>query len=109
MVASLFGCFDDPLLCINAFLSPAGLFGQNSTKIDGSHCLGMCAAFCVLRCLDLSWLLHMNKRKKLREKYGLKQKPCHDCLVTAFCTECAVSQEARELKARGLSLDYERI
>lgn len=42
----------------------------------------------------------MDKRRKIREKFGLREEPCDDCLVTACCAECAISQEARELKVR---------
>jgi Cys-rich protein (TIGR01571 family) len=41
----------------------------------------------------------MGKRQALRQRYGL-QEDCNDCLATAFCTACAVCQEARELKFR---------
>ena len=50
------------------------------------------------------------KRKLLREKYGLREEPCNDCLVTAFCAPCANCQDARELKARGMhSINYNPI
>ncbi len=52
----------------------------------------------------LCWVPHLKKRKILRQKYRLKEEPCNDCLVTAFCSAFAVCQEARELKARGMFL-----
>ncbi|KAI5014826.1 hypothetical protein ZWY2020_056216, partial [Hordeum vulgare] len=40
-------------------------------------------------------------RSRLREQYGLKEKPCADCCVHWFCELCAMCQEYRELKNRG--------
>jgi hypothetical protein len=40
----------------------------------------------------------------MRQKYGLKEDPCDDCLVTAFCGPCALCQESRELKLKGMYL-----
>ena len=38
----------------------------------------------------------------MRQKYNLVENPsCGDCLTTAFCSPCALCQEARELKFRG--------
>ena len=62
----------------------------------------MCGAFCLLRYMGLSWFIHMDKRKKLRQKYGLKEEPCDDCIVTFCLPECALIQEKRELDIRGL-------
>ncbi|CAF1097836.1 unnamed protein product [Adineta steineri] len=98
---SLFGCFDDIGICFWGFCCPASSFGRNAEKIDGSSCVGCCAAYCVLAHCSLCWVPHFMKRKVLRQKYLLKEEPCHDCLVTAFCGPCAICQEARELKSRG--------
>lgn len=102
-LAPFWGCFDEPLLCLRAIFLPGGLFGRNAQKIDGSSCPGMCAAYCALRYVGLPCILHMEKRRTLRMKYGLKPEPCGDFLTTAFCAECALVQEKRELDMRGLS------
>jgi Cys-rich protein (TIGR01571 family) len=41
----------------------------------------------------------MGKRKTLRDRYRI-QDDCNNCLVTTCCSECAICQEARELKFR---------
>eukprot|EP00798_Chlamydomonas_sp_ICE-L_P005505 gene5505-5532_t len=41
-------------------------------------------------------------RSQLRNKYGLPPRPCSDELVHFFCNPCALCQEARELRFRGL-------
>ncbi|PWA93810.1 PLAC8 motif-containing protein [Artemisia annua] len=41
-------------------------------------------------------------RSKLRQQYMLTEQPCNDCLVHCCCECCALCQEYRELKYRGL-------
>ncbi|KAH7442737.1 hypothetical protein KP509_03G101800 [Ceratopteris richardii] len=48
------------------------------------------------------WAYSMQYRTKLRAKLGLKSSPCNDCAVHYFCEPCALCQEFRELKARGV-------
>ncbi len=63
----------------------------------------MCCAYSLSASCYLCWLPHLFERQALREKYNLIQNPsCGDCLTTAFCGPCAICQEARELKSRGI-------
>jgi len=39
-------------------------------------------------------------RKKIREKFGLKEEPCNDCMAHLCCNCCATIQEMREVKYR---------
>ncbi|KAJ0430787.1 putative PLAC8 motif-containing protein [Helianthus annuus] len=48
-------------------------------------------------------------RTKLRNQYSLPKQPCNDCLVHFFCKPCALCQEYRELKYRGLNPSYGNI
>lgn len=49
-------------------------------------------------------IIHTIQRGQLREKYRLEEDICGDCLITCCCPQCAMCQEARELKARGMRL-----
>ena len=86
-------CCDEPVTCLHDFFLSAGLFRRTAKKIDGSGCLGMCGACDFLQYMSLSCLIHMDKRKKLRKKYGLKETPCGDCLTTVFFAPCTLIQE----------------
>ena len=62
----------------------------------------MCCVYALTANVYLCWIPHFITRKKLREKYNLKEDPsCGDCPTTFFCGPCALCQEAREMKLRG--------
>ena len=88
--------------CCYGFWCLPCLFGSNAEKIDDSSCVGCCLLYWLASYFHLCCLPHMNKREKLRQKYGLQEEPCGDCLVTTFCSPCANCQEAREIKARSM-------
>ncbi|WVZ14315.1 hypothetical protein V8G54_011881 [Vigna mungo] len=55
-----------------------------------------------LGCLGLHCLYSYKFRIKLRSLYNLPEEPYSDCCVHYFCLLCAICQEHRELKNRGL-------
>jgi Cys-rich protein (TIGR01571 family) len=61
-----------------------------------------CAYLCLTECY-LCAIPHYLKRVELREKYGLPEdERCGDLPATICCSPCAVCQEARFLKHRGI-------
>ncbi|KAF3792549.1 hypothetical protein EJ110_NYTH08454 [Nymphaea thermarum] len=48
------------------------------------------------------WILSCTYRTKLRTMYGLPESPAPDLIVHCFCDSCAICQEYRELRNRGL-------
>jgi len=46
-------------------------------------------------------MVHGPKRTQLRAKYGLVESCSNDCCATCFCPCCAITQEWREMVARG--------
>ena len=103
LLETLFGCFNDLSSCLYGFFCLPCLFGSNAEKIDGTNCIGMCCAYLVLSQCYLCGVPHYITRKKLREKYNLKEdEDCADILTVIFCSPCGICQEARELKFRGI-------
>jgi len=98
--ASLCGCFDDCESCMCSYFCPCVQFGRNMEAAGlGENC-ACCCGFCVLG--GLSWILGCVKRGEMREKFNIEGSGCEDCCYWFFLPFCALSQEARELKSRGI-------
>ncbi|VFQ92395.1 unnamed protein product [Cuscuta campestris] len=103
----LFGCFSDPSNCCLTFWCPCVTFGRIAEIVDkGSSSCGVNGALytlmaCVTGCPCLYSCFY---RKKMREQYMLRDRPCGDCLLHCFCESCALCQEHRELKIRGFDM-----
>ncbi|CAN6446022.1 unnamed protein product [Victoria cruziana] len=100
----IFGCMEDPLNVVVALFFPCITFGQVAEILDKGQtsccCSGLsycCAATCGCACF-----LTGSYRTRLRVNYGLPESPCADGLTHYFCDPCALSQEYRELRNRGL-------
>jgi Cys-rich protein (TIGR01571 family) len=81
---------------------PYPLPGDNVTKVDGGGCFVPCCTYFVLSSCFLCGLVAGPNRRQIRERYGLREAPCGDCLVHTCCAECAVCQDAYELKVHAL-------
>ena len=46
-------------------------------------CIAQVYATLIMFCLQC--LVHMQTRKRMRQKYGLEEEPCNDFHVTAWC------------------------
>jgi Cys-rich protein (TIGR01571 family) len=100
---SLCGCFNDGHTCCYGCCCCCCLYGQNAAKIDShSRCITQCCVYSFMSLLGCCCLVHTIKRGQLREKYGLEEGVCGDCFITCCCPSCAICQEAREMKVRGM-------
>ncbi|WVZ13356.1 hypothetical protein V8G54_010922 [Vigna mungo] len=100
----LYDCFDDKGNCCFTWCCPRLAFGRNAEIIDQGRTSATCARliFCGLGCFGLACLYSYKFRNKLRSLYNLPEEPCSDCCVHYCCLLCAICQEHRELKNRGL-------
>ncbi|XP_050273342.1 protein PLANT CADMIUM RESISTANCE 7-like [Quercus robur] len=100
------GCFDDVTSCCVTCWCPCITFGRTAEIVDK----GKISCFTAARnCFMLAYVFGIGAciytctyRAKLRAHYSLPPKPCGDCCVHYFCFYCALCQEHRELKNRGL-------
>ncbi|KAJ7565909.1 hypothetical protein O6H91_02G080400 [Diphasiastrum complanatum] len=102
--SNIHSCCEDGFTCCLTTCCPCITFGQIAQSVDEDEssclvngliyvagCMLMVPCFC-------SW----GYRKKLRQKYNLPEEPYSD-FWTHFCFEpCALCQEYRELKNRGV-------
>ncbi|KAE9607541.1 putative PLAC8 motif-containing protein [Lupinus albus] len=100
----LCGCFEDLGSCCMTCCFPCITFGQNAEVVEKgrSSCASAGMIFCVLSSCGFGWLYSYTYRSKLRGIYSLPEEPCIDLCVHCCCSCCAISQEYRELKTRGI-------
>ena len=85
----LFGCFDDPKLCVVTFLVPCYAIGKNAQALGED---------CILHGLLFALGLNFGPviRHRTRQKKDIAGSMLLDVLVYAVCPCCAIIQEARE-------------
>ncbi|GMY22194.1 protein PLANT CADMIUM RESISTANCE 7-like [Fagus crenata] len=100
----LCGCFEDPSSCWVTCCCPFITFGRIAEVVDqgGTSCFSAARNYMLLAHIGAVFLYTCTYRTKLRGLYKLPAEPCGDCCVHSFCTACALCQEYRELKNRGL-------
>ncbi|KAF3601087.1 hypothetical protein F2Q69_00036538, partial [Brassica cretica] len=77
----LYDCFSEDIsTCYFTWFCPCVAFGRIAEILDKGE----------------------TSRAKLRNQYSLPEEPCSDGAIHFFCCSCALSQEHRELKYRGL-------
>ncbi|XP_043717803.1 protein PLANT CADMIUM RESISTANCE 7-like [Telopea speciosissima] len=100
----LFDCFQDPNNCLITCCCPCVSFGQIAEVVDRgqSSCAMAGITWYALAICHCACLYSCTFRTKLRALYSLQEDPCADCLVHWCCMGCALCQEFRELKIRGV-------
>ncbi|XP_059655364.1 cell number regulator 2-like [Cornus florida] len=102
-------CFDDVPNCCMTCWCPCVTFGRVAEIVDrGSTSCGASGAIYALIIsltgCHFQWCYSCFYRSKMRQQYLLKESPCNDCLIHCFCEFCALCQEYRELKNRGVDM-----
>ncbi|KAI6690058.1 hypothetical protein NL676_026886 [Syzygium grande] len=110
----LFDCFQNPTNAIITAYLPCVTFGQIAEVLDEGEmncALGSYIYLVLMPALCSHWLMGSKYRAKLRRKYNLVEAPFPDMVSHMFCPCCALAQEFRELKTRGLdpSLGWKQI
>ena len=84
-------CCDSTSVCLQGAFCPCILYGKMKRNVDGQPCCGNC-----LKYMFCATCVHAGARRKVRTKYNLPARPCNDCCVTFFCSQCALCQEYQE-------------
>ncbi|KAL2520389.1 Protein MID1-COMPLEMENTING ACTIVITY 1 [Forsythia ovata] len=102
--SDLLGCFSEPLLCIKTFFFPCGTFSQIASVANNRHissaeaCNDLMAYSLILSCCCYTCCIRRKLRKTLNITGGLFD----DFLSHLMCCCCALVQEWREVKIRGV-------
>ncbi|XP_054787651.1 cell number regulator 2-like isoform X2 [Prosopis cineraria] len=100
----LCGCFEDPGNCCMTCCCPCITFGESAEVIDKGNTSCACAGlvFYALSYVGCVGLYSCTYRRKLRGLFNLPEEPCSDRCIHCCCTSCAICQEYRELRNRGI-------
>ncbi|KAK1264887.1 Protein PLANT CADMIUM RESISTANCE 8 [Acorus gramineus] len=101
----LFDCHEHESNAVLTAFFPCVTFGQiaeilerGQTRCSLGSLMYMMMAPAVCSC----WILGSIYRGRLRQRYNLVEAPTEDWIAHAFCPCCALCQEFRELKNRGI-------
>ncbi|PWZ52595.1 Cell number regulator 7 [Zea mays] len=105
--SGLCACFDDCGLCCMTCWCPCVTFGRIAEVVDrgATSCAAAGAIYTLLACFtgfQCHWIYSCTYRSKMRAQLGLPDVGCCDCCVHFCCEPCALCQQYRELRARGL-------
>ncbi|XP_059455056.1 cell number regulator 2-like [Corylus avellana] len=102
--SGLCDCFQDSSNCCVTCCCPCITFGRVAEIVDRGQTTCACGGliYYALAHLGCACLYTCTYRTKLRALYSLPEDPCGDCCVHFWCTTCALCQEYRELKSRGV-------
>ncbi|EOA29686.1 hypothetical protein CARUB_v10016079mg [Capsella rubella] len=95
---------DGETVCLTCFC-PCVTFGRIADIADeGRSGCPRCGILYGLLCffVGLPCLFSCTYRTKIRNRFGLPESPASDCLTHCCCECCALCQEYRELKNRGV-------
>lgn len=112
----LLSCFDDCGTCFISWCFPSITYGSNKRRLEHLQIKGVpdpeqggvfssdCAMHCcIMFCFGAGWVLSMASRGSTRARYNISGGTCADCLASAFCGPCALTQESREIELEELS------
>nr|XP_043625922.1 cell number regulator 10-like [Erigeron canadensis] len=98
-------CSKDWSSCCLTCWCPCISFGRIAEVVDmGTTSCGVSGALYSVLCLftGCECIYSFMYRSKVRKQCMLPEQPCNDCLLHCCCNLCALCQEYRELKYRGI-------
>eukprot|EP01029_Cantina_marsupialis_P022974 TRINITY_DN565_c0_g2_i5.p1 TRINITY_DN565_c0_g2~~TRINITY_DN565_c0_g2_i5.p1 ORF type:complete len:135 (+),score=30.36 TRINITY_DN565_c0_g2_i5:92-496(+) len=89
----LFDCFSSMDVCLITYFCPCVTFGKTMERMGSGPCI-------LVACCSCPSTAH---RGMVRAKYGIQGDCLSDCLVMAFCGQCALCQmEAESLEREAM-------
>ncbi|CAN6439971.1 unnamed protein product [Victoria cruziana] len=100
----LFDCMDDPTNTLITACFPCVTFGQVAEILDNgtTSCMTSGIIYGALAWIGVPCILSCSYRSRLRARYDLLEAPASDVIIHFLCEWCALCQEYRELRNRGL-------
>ncbi|KAL3690208.1 hypothetical protein R1sor_016517 [Riccia sorocarpa] len=102
--SELFDFVEDCYGCPLAFLAPCVTFGQIAEIVDTGYnrCQTAGIIYALAFWLGIPCLYSFVYRTRMRHRFNLREDPLSDFCVHFWCECCALAQEYRELRYRGI-------
>ncbi|KAL2632293.1 hypothetical protein R1flu_016979 [Riccia fluitans] len=108
--SEIFGFLEDCYGCPLVLIAPCVTFGQIAEIVDTGYSSFHTAAiiYALALFMGIPCLYSFSYRTRMRHRFNLRPDPLDDFFTHLFCEVCALSQEYRELRYRGIdpSLGY---
>ncbi|GFZ16113.1 PLAC8 family protein [Actinidia rufa] len=100
----LFACLEDPSNCFATAVCPCITMGRIANIVDRGtiSCLAASVIYVALVYAGCAPIFGCTYRTKLRGLFSLPERPLPDGMVYCMCCFCALCQDYRELKNRGV-------
>lgn len=102
----LCGCFEDCSSCWCGMCCPCIVIGRYAEILDqgSTTCCTAGAVYFLIQLLTgCGFLYTCGYRARLRQKFGLPEEPCGDCMTDCCCPACSILQVYRELGNRNIN------
>ncbi|KAK1416038.1 hypothetical protein QVD17_31826 [Tagetes erecta] len=104
--SGLSNCCSDASLCCITCWCPCITFGRIVEAVDDgkTSCVSAAGLHAILTyATGCGWIYSLTYRSKIRKHYTLGGNAFGDCLAHFCCERCALCQEYRELRQRGVT------
>ncbi|KAF8972043.1 PLAC8 family-domain-containing protein [Flammula alnicola] len=104
-------CFGDVNKCCLALWCPCFAHGQNRRRLEHLNQNGVpdperhnvivgdgLVYACIEVACDMGWILQIETRRNIRQRYNIRGSSGSDCFVPFCCTACDLVQGSRELQ-----------
>ncbi|KAH9969284.1 PLAC8 family-domain-containing protein [Lactifluus volemus] len=115
----LFDCFGECGLCCWAAFCGCVVYGKNRQRLHhlqregaalpggGERYADHCMIYGLLAPCHHGWVLQVNQRTELRERYNIRGSIYEDLFSSWCCRSCSLTQERREIELEEMSLNRE--
>jgi len=97
-------CFSNIGLCALTFVLPCFPIAKTGEFLGEGGCCGQFTKTCLFSMIGFWWYVPCKQRGELRQGKNVPGSECNDCLLSCFCYQCVVIQNAKESGAYNINM-----